>query len=90
MKAGDEKSVVVTPEDGYGPVNPKAFREFPLTSLPKGMDPQAGMIIQMSTPDGKAFPVKISEVKKDTVLIDMNHPMAGKTLNFNIKIVSVR
>ena len=89
MKIGDEKNVVLAPEDGYGPVNPKAFKEFPITSLPQGMSPQSGMIIQMSTPDGRAFPVKIAEVKKDTVLIDLNHPLAGKTLNFNIKIVSI-
>ena len=90
MKAGEEKVIEVKPEEGYGTPAPNAFKEVPLSSLPKGTKPTVGMYLQGNDPSGRTFPAKIIEVKKDTFIIDMNHPLAGKTLLFNVKIVSVK
>jgi FKBP-type peptidyl-prolyl cis-trans isomerase 2 len=90
MKEGDEKDVTLEPKDAYGEVNSGAFKEIQKTELPKDVDPQVDMMLQMATPDGRALPVRISEVKDEAIVIDLNHPLAGKTLNFNIKIVSVK
>jgi FKBP-type peptidyl-prolyl cis-trans isomerase 2 len=90
MKIGEEKSIVVAPEEAYGAVDPAAFKEVARTTLPKNIDPQVGMFLQVQSPDGKVFPVRISELKKDSVMIDFNHPLAGKKLFFQVKVVSVQ
>lgn len=87
---GDEKEVIVFPEEAYGPNDPKAIKEVPRSMLPEGTQPQAGMYLQMKSPDGRSFTVKVVEVKEEGVVLDFNHPLAGKTLNFKIKIISVQ
>lgn len=90
LKAGDERDIVVKPEEAYGSPDPSALREVPLSRLPKDPKPEVGMLLQLKTKEGRVFPARIAEVKKDTAVIDMNHPLAGKTLNFKIKVVSVK
>ena len=53
------------------------------------MEPRIGMPLQVHNPDGRSAVVTITEIKDDTVVIDFNHPLAGKTLTFKVKIVSV-
>lgn len=89
LSIGDEKTVAVSPEEGYGEIDSKNFREVPKKSLPSELKPQIGMVLAMQGPSGGAVPVKISDVKEDSVILDLNHPLAGKTLNFEVKIVSV-
>jgi len=89
LKAGEEKTIEVGPEDAYGNINPAAFKEVPKTSLPEGFDAQPGAFLQMQGPGGQAVPVRISEVKDNDVVIDLNHPLAGKTLKFDVKIVEI-
>jgi FKBP-type peptidyl-prolyl cis-trans isomerase 2 len=90
MKVGQKKSFTVKPADGYGLVNPKAFQEVPKKQLPADLTPKAGMTLLAQAKDGRKIPVTIKEVKKDTVVIDFNHPLAGKTLNFNVEVVDVK
>jgi len=89
MRLNEEKDVVVAPKDAYGDVDPKALKEFPKTALPKGMDPKVGMILQATAPDGSQFPAKIAEIKGDKVVLDFNHPLAGKELTFKVKILKI-
>ncbi len=89
MKAGEKASVKVGPKEAYGGENPDAFKEIPKSSLPKELEPKAGMMLQMQGPQGQAVPVKVAEVKAESVILDLNHPLAGKTLNFDVTIVSV-
>ena len=90
MKVGDEKKIVVAPEEAYGQVNPAAFQEIPKSRLPSDADPKVGMTLQAKDQSGKTSIVKISEVKEDAVVLDLNHPLAGKTLNFDVRIVSIK
>lgn len=89
MKQGDEKIIEVKPEDAYGNPDPAGIKEIPLTSLPANIKPEVGLVLQMQDQAGQAFPAKITEIKKDSIVIDLNHPLAGKTLIFKVKIVSV-
>lgn len=89
MHVGEEKVVDVQPKDGYGEIDPKAFKEFPKTSLPKNIKPRAGMALQAQAPDGESFPAVIREIKADTVVLDFNHPLAGKPLKFRIKVLKI-
>jgi len=90
MKEGEERKIEVPPEEGYGLVSKEAFQEVPREQVPSNVEPTAGMILQAQRPDGSTFPVKITEVTDNTVKIDLNHPLAGKNLNFDVKVVSVQ
>lgn len=89
MTAGAEKKVTVKPEDAYGQVDPKAYREVPKESVP-GDSLKEGMTLFAKNAEGEMFPVRVKEVKDKTVVIDMNHPLAGKTLVFDVKILDVQ
>ena len=89
MREGEEKTITLEPQQAYGEVDPNAFREVPRTSLPEDIEPQEDMMLLVRTPDGQAFPVRIAEVKDDSVVLDLNHPLAGKELTFDVRVVSV-
>ncbi len=89
MHVGEEKVVNVQPKDAYGEIDPKAFKEFPKISLPKNIKPKVGMALQAQAPDGESFPAVIREIKADTVVLDFNHPLAGKPLKFQIKVLKI-
>ena len=89
MATGDEKKITIAPEEGYGVVNPEAIKEVPKTSLPSDIEVKPGMYLQMKTNAGQPMPIRVSDVKESTVVLDLNHPLAGKTLEFDVKIVSV-
>jgi FKBP-type peptidyl-prolyl cis-trans isomerase 2 len=89
MKKGEEKEITVKPSEAYGDVNPDMLKKVPRDQLPKEQEPKPGMMLALKTPDGKQFPAKITEVTDKEVTIDLNHPLAGKTLNFKVKIVDV-
>jgi FKBP-type peptidyl-prolyl cis-trans isomerase SlyD len=88
MKAGDSKKVTVKPEEAYGVVDPKAEAEVPKDALPKGAD-VVGTRLLARGQDGQPRPVTVKTVKDTTVVLDLNHPLAGKTLFFDVKVVSV-
>jgi len=89
LHMNDEKVVNVAAKDAYGEVDPKQFREYPKTALPQGMDFKKGMVLQAHAPDGSTLPVVISEVKGDKVVLNFNHPLAGKDLSFKVKILKI-
>ncbi len=89
MRVNEEKVINVAAKDAYGDVDPKAFKEFPKTALPKGLEPKVGMVLAASAPDGSKFPAIISELKGDKVVLNFNHPLAGKALTFKVKILKI-
>ena len=89
MKVGEEKKVVVSPEEGYGVPEPKLVREFEKSKFPADMAPVKGMVVEMQDPQGQPYPATITEVKDTVVMLDFNHPLAGKTLTFDVKIGSI-
>jgi FKBP-type peptidyl-prolyl cis-trans isomerase SlpA len=88
MNVNEEKEFEIAPEDAYGMPDERLFQEIPRNVLPQTPEPQAGMALMMQTPEGN-IPVMISEVKADSVVLNMNHPLAGKKLIFKIKILKV-
>ncbi|MGD2080995.1 MAG: peptidylprolyl isomerase [Nitrospirota bacterium] len=89
MKEGQKKSFEVKPEEGYGAVNPEAFRTVSRDQLPPDVEPEAGMVLYAKGPGGQDIPLRISEVSDESVVLDLNHPLAGKTLNFDIEVVEI-
>lgn len=88
LKPGDEKNIQVGPEEAYGMPDPEAVIEVPRQQLSPDQEPQIGMILQTQTPEGQPLQGVIVEVEDQSVLIDFNHPLAGKTLEFDVNIVS--
>jgi len=88
MEIDEEKEFSIAPEDAYGMPDDRLFQEIPMDVLPTEPKPQVGMTLMMHTPQGN-IPVMISEVKTDSVILNLNHPLAGKTLTFKIKVLKV-
>ncbi len=89
LHVGDTKEVTVTPEEGYGVVDQAAFIKVEKKQLPKDVPPHVGMMLTGKNPDGRSFRARISEIKDDQVTLDLNHPLAGKTLVFKVKIIDI-
>lgn len=89
LKAGDHKKVQVKPEEGYGMPSKQAFQEIPRETIPAEAQ-KAGATLMAKGQDGRAIPIRVHEVKEKTVVVDFNHPLAGKTLNFEVKIKDIR
>jgi FKBP-type peptidyl-prolyl cis-trans isomerase SlyD len=89
MALGGEKTVMVKPEEAYGPVDPAAFREVPKEALPAEAL-KVGTMLLAQGPGGQGVPVRVHEIKEKTVIMDFNHPLAGKTLSFDIKVTEIK
>ena len=89
LKTGDRRKVQVKPEDGYGLPNKDAFQEFPRETIPAEAQ-KAGSTLMAKGQDGRTIPMRVHEVKEKTVVVDFNHPLAGKTLYFDVKILDIR
>jgi len=87
MESGEEKEIHIKPEDGYGMPNPQMVKKIPREHIPKDHEPKEGMVLAIGLPNGQQIPARITEVSDNDVTVDMNHPLAGKALNFKIKLV---
>jgi peptidylprolyl isomerase len=76
-------------DNAYGHRSDDMMMEYPLAEFPADMKPEIGMELHMSDNAGNVFPVVITEVKADSVVLDANHPLAGEDLVFEIELVSV-
>ncbi len=90
MVVGDEKSVSVAPADAYGELNPDAFESVPRDLFPADMELAEGVELHLQDQDGGIAAAFVSEVHPDSVLLDFNHPLAGETLNFDVKVAALR
>jgi len=88
MKVGDKKTVVVQPEEGYGLVLEEAIRRVPKTSIGGVENLKVGDMVGASNA-GHTFRAIVKEITDNEVVLDFNHPLAGKTLNFDIEIKEI-
>ena len=89
MEIGESKQVTVTPEDAYGPVNEDSVSEIEKTYIPED-SLKVGAVLQGQSPDGRVIIARVVEIMEETVMLDYNHPLAGKTLNFDVEIMDVQ
>jgi FKBP-type peptidyl-prolyl cis-trans isomerase SlyD len=90
MVRGNERSVIVSPEDGYGEYDPDAVLEIDRADFPVAGEVSAGDQFLAESDDGEAVPMTILEVKEDACIVDTNHPLAGETLRYQITVLDVR
>jgi FKBP-type peptidyl-prolyl cis-trans isomerase SlyD len=89
-RTGDTLQVVVPPDEAYGEHDPDGMEEVPRADLPPHLNIEVGEVIVATDEDGDEVEFLIKEVKGDTVVVDFNHPMAGKTLHFDVTVREVR
>jgi peptidylprolyl isomerase len=87
MAAGDKKTIKLAPDQAYGQQQPGNLLEFPLAAMPHLQSMKVGMQLKLPLQGGRAVSAKVVEVTKDVIRLDANHPLAGKTLTFDLEIV---
>jgi peptidylprolyl isomerase len=89
MKEGEEKTEEIGADNAYGQYNKEYVVSVDRKEIPEDIDVKKGMQLEMKLEDGRSVPVMVREVKGDEVIIDANHPLAGKDLVFDIKLVEI-
>jgi len=94
LETGAAKQVTVSPDDGYGLSDPGAIQRVPRNAFPDGFEPKEGMELVAQGPQGEPLPFVVRGVEKslegEIVVVDFNHPLAGKTLHFDVSVAGVR
>lgn len=90
MVVGESKQVTVSAADGYGEIDEEDYAEVPRSEFPDEIPLEAGVELQMRDQDGDIFDATIAEVREDTVLLNFNHPLAGKALEFSVTVLKLR
>ena len=89
MSVNEKKTFTLGPEEAYGLRDDSQLRSFSRSEIPPGMNPEVGQTIGLSAPDGHHIPATITEVTAEQVTIDLNHPLAGQSLTFEIEVVGI-
>jgi FKBP-type peptidyl-prolyl cis-trans isomerase SlyD len=89
-KKGDTIKVDVAPEEGYGQPKPELLEEVPREAFPADAPVAPGAVFNGRHPNGHSFQVRIAKVEGDKVTVDRNHPLAGKTLHFEVTVDKLR
>ncbi len=88
--SGDEVNVTVSPAEGYGERNDSMVQAVPRDMFDSEQEIQVGMQFHAQSPEGEMIVVTVTDVEGDDITVDGNHPLAGKNLNFGVKVVDVR
>lgn len=86
---GDKRKVVIAPEKAYGTIHPEGVQDVPRTQFPAEIALEVGMTLHAQTEQGP-IPILIKEIKEESVIIDLNHPLAGKELVFDYEVLEKR
>lgn len=89
MEPGETKTATVPAEEAYGPHRDEMLLEVDREQFPEDVQPETGQQLQISQPDGRTFFVTVSDISESSVVLDANHPLAGKDLTFEIRLVEV-
>ncbi|KAA3642851.1 MAG: peptidylprolyl isomerase [Chloroflexi bacterium] len=89
LKVGDSKEVTVEPANGYGELDDEAFQEVARSEFPDEITPEIGMELQMRQGE-QIIEATVVELGDEMIKLDFNHPLAGKTLNFSVKVADLR
>lgn len=89
MELNEKKTVVIPAEEAYGEVQKELFQKVPLSELPEEIKPEVGMGLMAKNPDGTERQLRITDVRKDAIIIDANHPLAGEELTFELEVIEI-
>ena len=89
MKEGEEKQFIISPAEAYGEHDPTLIQKVPREIFPSDAELVPGLLFEAGLPTGEKVPAIITAIEEQIVLVDLNHPLAGKRLNFKIKLSSI-
>jgi peptidylprolyl isomerase len=89
LAVGDSCTVVLTPEEGYGEVNPEMVQDVPRRMMPEGIELKEGIVLQGKAEDGRVDTFTVVAFTEEKVTLDANHPLAGKALTFEIELLEI-
>lgn len=89
MALNEKKVFTLAPEDAYGKRDESLTRSFPRSEVPPEMNPQIGMTVGLTTPEGHQVPAQIVHLDDEKLTMDLNHPLAGESLTFDIEVVGI-
>ncbi|MEW5950014.1 MAG: peptidylprolyl isomerase [Thermodesulfobacteriota bacterium] len=89
LSIGDKKNFVLQPEDAYGPRDESLVVDFPRASAGKDISLEVGMVLGVRMQNGQQIPARVTTIGDDNITLDMNPPLAGKVLNFQIEVIHI-
>jgi peptidylprolyl isomerase len=89
MAVDEEKTFTLSPEEAYGELNEELEQTFMRSELPEGFNPQVGQVMALRNPHGGQIPAKVKHADDEKITVDLNHPLAGKTLTFEIQVKEI-
>jgi len=89
MALNDKKVFTLDPENAYGQRDESLMRDFARADLPPEMEPEVGMMLALHSPEGQQMPAKITHLDDEKLSVDLNHPLAGESLTFEIEVVGI-
>lgn len=89
MKVNEKKTINIPKEEAYGEIREELVQEVPKSQLPEDITPEVGMGLTSQTQNGEEINLVVKDVKEDTILVDGNHPLAGKDLTFELEVVEI-
>lgn len=90
MEEGQSKNITIPKDEAYGDRREELTQQISRKQIPPSIEPKVGQRLQMQQPDGQAFEVVVSALDDESVTIDANHPLAGETLHFDIKLEEIK
>ncbi len=88
LKADERKKVTLAPDEAYGPINPEAFVDVETDRIPEDAR-TVGSVLMVNDPNGNRRYVRVHEIKEDKIVIDLNHPLAGQAVTFDVHVLTV-
>ena len=89
MSLNEKKTFTLEPEEAYGQRDANLKRDIPRADIPPELNPRVGMMVDLQTQEGQQIPAQIVHLDEEKLTLDMNHPLAGETLNFEIEVVGI-
>jgi len=89
MEPGGKKRITIPPEDAYGPHDPKHMKVLPRAGFPAHLELVEGQRFSYRTDKGAEVMYRVKEIRPDSILADFNHPLAGKSLHYDVTVLDV-
>ena len=90
MKVNEKKTIEIAKDEAYGEASDELFQEVKKEQLPEDIKPEVGMGLVSKNPDGSERQLRVADVKDDHIVVDANHPLAGKDLVFDVELVEIK
>jgi FKBP-type peptidyl-prolyl cis-trans isomerase SlpA len=89
LSAGDIREFFIQPEEAFGRIDHAKILRVPLQDFPRGKELKRGMVLRVETKEGRKNLCFVGDIQKDHFVLDFNHPLAGKTLKYRVRVLDV-